>query len=379
MLSQLWSALLDYLKGTPYWSRVEPVLLAIFMYVGAVVCAFQYVQWRYGVTLELPLFLHSYLFRQTSVAFLAIVASLIVLTYRSRRATTGPGAPAARRTIQLAARLTAVFLIGATAFFALQWLAPHARVSSIRVMFAARDALSVDAEAVRGPSSEAVALRSDALTYLVFNLNRLQRSWHFEIDPSPLAWDRISAPAEERCRRDPAPSLCFTKAYYLQEHARDPTFPPIVVIMADTLGMRNDQYYFWLHDGTASVITTRDWEGIRAPTLYEYLAYTLVLQGVLTHLDAQCGGVPARDPEKSGIIYGNVFEYYPQRDAFKAAILAGHLGPDDERLLLNCFGADYLDTTTRLLGLAWLHTEPVRSNLRSVYGIEIIGVGANEP
>jgi len=76
--------------------------------------------------------------------------------------------------------------------------------------------------------------------------------------------------------------------------------------------------------------------------------------------------------EKKGNIYGNVFEYYPQREAFKAAILAGHLGPDDQRLLLNCFGAEYLDTTARLLQLEWLRTDPVRSNLHTTYGVEAV-------
>lgn len=90
-------------------------------------------------------------------------------------------------------------------------------------------------------------------------------------------------------------------------------FPPLVLVIADPLGRADGQYYFWLYDDKVSVITTRDWEGTSTPTLYEYLAHALVLQGVLIHLDVHCGGKHVRDPDTPGVIYGNVFEYYPRR------------------------------------------------------------------
>ena len=76
MLGDLWKTLLDYLKRTPYWPVLEPVLLVGFLYVGLCVVAYQYLQWRYQVTLDLALFLQSYLLRQISVGFVAVIAAL---------------------------------------------------------------------------------------------------------------------------------------------------------------------------------------------------------------------------------------------------------------------------------------------------------------
>jgi len=100
MLGEIWKTLLDYLKRTPYWPVLEPVLLAGFLYVGVCVVAYQYIQWRYQVTLDPSLFLQSYLFRQVSVAFVAVVGTFCALTVGrggpTSTATPAP-APGARR------------------------------------------------------------------------------------------------------------------------------------------------------------------------------------------------------------------------------------------------------------------------------------------
>jgi hypothetical protein len=54
----------------------------------------------------------------------------------------------------------------------------------------------------------------------------------------------------------------------------------------------------------------------------------------------------------------------------KAQILAAHLSPSGEELLLNCFGAAYLGTATRLLDLGWARSPSVTENLEKTYGVE---------
>jgi hypothetical protein len=127
------------------------------------------------------------------------------------------------------------------------------------------------------------------------------------------------------------------------------------------------------------VITTRDWQGESAPSIYEYLTYILIVQGLLIHLDAYCGGIPPRPSEREGIVYGNVLEYHPRRESMKASILSGHLSPKDEQLLFNCLGPDYMHKMTELLRLEWLRSGPVRANLRAAYGIDSEGVECASP
>jgi hypothetical protein len=381
VLGDLWQTLLDYLKRTPYWNRLEPVFLLGFLYAGASVVSFQYIQWRYGVTLELPLFLRSYLFRQVTVVFWALVLAWIILTFRTgkaRSAQAGKEPSVARRRRALAARVACALLVLAAALLFALRLAPHSDVSSIRVMFAPPGELVEDAEAAPavnacGQPPVPAAQQTDALVYILFELNRLQRAWHFEVDFTPFTQALPSGTAVKRCQADDTPPLCLAEAFHDQERRRNPTFPPLVVITPDKLDAGSRRNWFWQHRGPVSVITTRDWRSYCAPSLYEYLAYTLILQGVLIHLDAHCGGIPPRPSETEGVLHGNVFEYQPRREAMKAAILSGHLGPEDERLLLNCLGPQYMETTAKLLRLDWLRTDPVRGNLRTVYGVEAVG------
>jgi hypothetical protein len=76
----------------------------------------------------------------------------------------------------------------------------------------------------------------------------------------------------------------------------------------------------------------------------------------------------------SNIIHGVT----PSRRRFSPA----NFGPDDERLLLNCFGPEYLKTTSRLLRLDWLRMDRVRSNLQTAYGSEFpdpqVAIPAND-
>ena len=50
MIFRLWESVLDYLKGTAYWARLQPLLALLSIYLTAIVLAYQYLQWQYGLT-----------------------------------------------------------------------------------------------------------------------------------------------------------------------------------------------------------------------------------------------------------------------------------------------------------------------------------------
>ncbi len=202
MLGELWRALLDYLKRTPYWPVLEPLLLVGFLYVGVCIVSYQYVQWRYQVTLDLPLFLQSYLLRQVSVGFVAAVGVFIALTAgRAVRAQAQPRAPGAASAVQgtpplgrgrrlesgWAARIGLVLLIGAMALYLLQVWTPEFKVSPIRVRFAAFGAFAAaaphaDQDGGREKATADYQRLREITQYLLYEINHRQRAWRLEFE-----------------------------------------------------------------------------------------------------------------------------------------------------------------------------------------------------
>src|SRR5262245_12614418 len=96
MLGEMWRSLLGYLEKQPYWSRLQPILLFLFLYVGTAVVVRQYVEWQYGLSPSPPEFLRSYLFKQVSIVFLCLAAALLVL-HTGGRPTADAPLPTSRR------------------------------------------------------------------------------------------------------------------------------------------------------------------------------------------------------------------------------------------------------------------------------------------
>jgi len=118
-----------------------------------------------------------------------------------------------------------------------------------------------------------------------------------------------------------------------------------------------------------SVIATVD-QGYYAPlSTYEYLAYCLVLQSILIHLDMHGGGLPPGAFEPSAASHGGVFQFNPTKNVLKATILAAQLSPREEAMLFNRFGAEYMNVCRQLLTLDWLHSERVVKNLTVHFGV----------
>jgi hypothetical protein len=202
-------------------------------------------------------------------------------------------------------------------------------------------------------------VRSEALAYVIYELNRPQRQWHFDVDYAPFNELVLTSRERERCQADAQPLLCYTEQLAA---ARG----PVIAITDRPL----NGAYFATHRGLASVITTADSSSYAPLTTYEFLAYTIVVQSVLLHLDMN-GGLPtdAFAPRSSST--GDVFQFAPERATLKSAILAAKLSPEEESLIFNRFGPEYLGVCANLISLDWLYSARVRTNLSKIFGVNL--------
>lgn len=345
MLANFWSALAKYLEKQPYWEAVQPYFLVAFAGVAGEVAAFQYVRARYGAT-SVPLFLGSYL----SVRILVAAAALLVLMLLFkldplRLQRPAPGRLVAffrahRATILYRAVVTAVVVV-ATGLVFLATSPGRARPITIRIMDLPAD------------------VTSEAFTYLVYELNRPQRQWYFQIDARPFNELALTSVERAACAEDAQPLLCHA------ERKADAQGPLIAITARPLNGV-----YFATHRGIASVITTADAASYAPLTNYEYLAYLIVIQSMLIQLDAD-GGRPPEAFEPGTVSTGGAFEFVPGRDMLKATILAPRLSPQQEALIFNRFGPTYLRVCTDLLALDWLYAPRTKHNLEKLFGVSL--------
>jgi hypothetical protein len=197
-----------------------------------------------------------------------------------------------------------------------------------------------------------------AFVYLIYELNKLQRHWYFDVDFD--TFDPVELSSSERAACGDS-ALCYARLLASAD--------PFIGVTTETLGSDS----FWQNDGTTSVITTHGWAEYAPPSIYEYLAHGVVVQSILIHLNAQCRGLPTGAYQPSRLARGDLFQFAPRRQAMKAEIMAAHLNPRGEELLLNCFGLDYMTTSASLLTLDWMHAQRVRQNLQRAFGISLDG------
>jgi hypothetical protein len=341
MLLNLWNELREYLRQQPYWSRIQPFVSITSIYLAATVLLYEYIRWQYHVSPRLFLYLRSYLFWQLTVVFIVLGLLSAVL----RRPATEPP-PRARVARWISSHGTGrvisaglILLLGITVFLR---LAP-AHASHIRVRF------------LTEPGS---TFRKNAIVYVLFELNKLQRSWYFTVDFDTLNPSELTTAERATCGDR---SLCYAKAISGGE--------PFIGITTDGLGEDS----FWQNDDITSVVSTASWDQTTGPSIYEYLAYAVVTQSVLIHLNAHCRGLPKESFRASRASHGDLFQFAPRREAVKAEVMAGRLTPGGEALLLNCFGIEYVTTCSRLITLDWLHEPRVTANLKRAYDITIPG------
>ena len=338
MLSSLWSAVTKYLEKQPYWETIQPYFLVVFAGVAGEVAAFQYVKARYGST-TVPLFLGSYLSIRILVATAALLLLMLLFKLdpmRLRRPASGRVVAflrAHRTTILYRAAVTAI-VVAVTGLVYVATSPSRARPITIRIMDLPAD------------------VRSDALTYLVYELNRPQRQWYFEIDARPFNELALTSAERAACGEDAQPLLCHVERTAEAQG-------PLIAITAKPL----EGVYFATHRGLASVITTADAASYAPLTNYEYLAYLIVIQSMLIQLDAH-GGRPADAFEPGTKSSGGAFEFVPGRDMLKATILAPRFSPQQEALIFNRFGPAYLRVCSDLLSLDWLYASRTKENLK---------------
>jgi hypothetical protein len=355
MLSFVTDRLLDYLRRQAYWSKLEPVLLVALLYAAALVLTYQYIQWRYHYAPEVFLFLRSYLARQVTVSFVALALAAVALIAPLRRV--DPAAPsslAARFRDRMGLRIAALVVIAALASLAWAATLPKRTVDDVRILLHTATGRSAD-----------LGFDRNALTYLVYELNRQQDAWHYEIDTELFDEAASTHAAHQACARHPVALLCLAGAW-----AREAGAGQLILISGQSLGELGAPHYYWSHAGGTSLVSTADWRGFPQPSVYEYLAYSIIQQTIRIHLDIQCG-LLSEKLEREADKRGGLFEYMPDRELMRARLLSAQLGSRMEETLFNCFGPDYTVNARRLLTLDWLREGQVQKNLERVYDVKL--------
>lgn len=344
MLFRLLEVLVGYVKETPAWPVLRPVVALLSFYVTALVLVYQFVDWQYRLSPPLSLYMRSYLVKQVTVVCAALGLILFLLPRLARPAEPAkagtpaslwrvPGGPAVRMVV-------VVTLVAAAATVAFSWLAPRA-VANVRVKFLAEP--EVDRYAV---------------AYLLYELNRVQKQWFFEVDFDVFNERALTSGERQRCQ-EPDRALCFAETLAKGR--------PFIGITTEPLG----EDFFWQNRGPVSVVSTYGWRQYAPPGDYEFLTYAIIVQSVLIHLNAHCAGLPAGAFRESRISVNDLFQFSPRRNAMKAVILAAHLDPRGELLLFNCFGPEYVAAAGNVLTLDWLRTGRVHDNLERVFRVKV--------
>lgn len=342
MLGKIPDIIVGYLKGRPYWAVIEPFVVVALVWGAAQSLAYGLLASSSALNPTIGMFLSSYLSIRITIVAIGVVAILLILRKRSpagAEAATGRLAAywrANRRGIVY--RTLGVALVVAAVGIGFVAYSPN-RVSHITVRFAS---LPPDA-------------KPEALAYLIYELNRRQRHWQYNVDFKQASVEELPSSVPADC--GPRPQLCL--AEFLADGRA------FIAITRQSLGGA----YFAEHRGNVSVISTHE-AGYAPLSVYEYLVYCLILQSIVIHLDLQ-GGLPADAFAPGESSRGGLFQFIPERQALKSSILAARLSPDEEALLLNTFGADYVATCAELLTMEWLYSDRVRSNLQRAFGVSL--------
>jgi hypothetical protein len=348
LLADLLEPIKEYLKDKPLWRKVEPAFVLLVVYLAANAAVWEFYQRESRLDLSLGLYLQSYIFKRLTIAFVFTACAVIAL-FRKRRRGTSTGAPTTRQRFarilrvrwRAAARSLAILSLLAIALVILmRRLSPY-QPAHVRIVF------------LDTPDAH---FNRYAFGYLVYEVNRAQKDWYLEVDYKEVLPDSLSVEQEKRFAGDEG---LLAMASWKAEGQ------PCIGITT----RRFDQHSFWMNREQCSVISTADWQPYKPPGTYDYLMFTVVLQGMVIHLNQTGGGLPPGAYAPGRPERGSVLDFAQRRGAMKPSLLAGRLEPDDQRLLLNRFGPDYLNTTLAMLKLDWMHAAAVVANLKT-FGVD---------
>lgn len=346
--------LIDYFKGKSYWPAIQPAFTLLSLYIAACVLAYEYLQSHYaqvplqigGAKLPLfNLFLHSYVFKQISLVAttIGLVGLMFRILDRKQGAAGQPDWLTRLRPYRgpLARRVAVVLFVLCIAVPIFRSFTPQ-DVGNIRVLF------------LQDPGDE---FDQSAFVYLLYELNTRQSRWHFDVD-FDVYNKNAHADDFDACKGEPT-WICLAE--------REAAGRPLIAIAVEPLGPD----HFWQNRRHVSVITTADWKPYVPPSMYEYLTYSAIVQSILIHLNTECSGLPESAFQEGRVGFGDVFEFAPRRYAMKPAILAAHISPVQEIMLMNCFGADYVNGVSSLITLGWMRSDPVKKNLALSFGVNL--------
>lgn len=343
MIFKFWDTIFDYFKEKPYWSKIRPFFTLISLYLITIILSYQFIQWQYRISPSLPLYLHSYIFKQITLVFIGIC--IIFFFFNRRKSQEGEGQNTVGKIIRkytpiVIHKVIILSLVLVIIIPIYLYLSPN-NVSHIRIKF------------LQEPDFDKYAF-----VYLIYELNKLQKNWFFEIDFDTFDENVFTSKEREKCARSKAKSLCYAETI-----AND---TPFIGITTEKLG----EDWFWQNYHTISVISTFEWNQYAPPNVYEFLTYSTIVQSILIHLNAHCTGLPEKAFTASRVSYGDLFQFSPRRRAMKATILASHLNRRGEELLFNCFGVEYMSICSNLLTLEWLHSKKITENLEKSFGVK---------
>lgn len=345
MIPKLWETVFDYFKERPYWSKVRPIVVFFFLYIIVTVLAYQFIKWQYGIEARIELFLRSYIFKQITLVFMAIGVILCLFALEGKRQK-GWEQEKVSESIRKYTRmfLPRAIIVGlvAVAFIPMFLYLSPSKTSRIHVRFLSQ------------PGSD---FNEQAFIYLIYELNKLQKNWYFEVSFDVFNERSLRREDRERCEQVDK-SLCYAE---LLSQDR-----PFIGITSREL----DQAFFFKNRNKVSVISTYHIDTYAPLSNYEFLVYSLIIQSMLIHLNQHCT-LPPDTFEESREAHGGLFQFMPDPRAMKSTILASRLNKEEEELFFNCFGAEYVSICSQLLTLEWLRAERVTKNLEKYFKVKL--------
>lgn len=343
MLDEVMDRFLKLIKSGSLRGALQNVLTFLSALIAAETVAYKYIQWEYGISPSLWMFLRSYISVRILIAFAAIAILLVALRYQpENRERTNAGwfkrwLKTHKRTALYRIFVVAVVMVFVAAGYG--YYAPI-RVNDILVKF-------------MEPPRE---FDQDAFAYVVYELNRIQRQWHFEVDFEPFNSATLTSAEQKRCESDERRLICYAEMIAKSG--------PVIGITQQSLAPA----HFAQHRGLTSVVTISDSAYYAPLSTYAYLAYSIVVQSILIHLDLS-GRLPENAFRPDEASHGGVFQFAPRKSAIKSVILAASLSPQEEELLFNQFGADYVRSCKELLSMQWYYSERLQRNLKEIFKV----------
>jgi len=207
--------LLEVLKGKKYWKTIQPFILLGVGYVATESLAFEYIQSQFGFKPSLRLFVGSYFFIRVTVVFAGLALLMILFQLQPGRGVEAlPGKVGSfvrRHQAIIGFRAMVVLLVVPLVVLAFRHVGPH-HVSTIRIKLL----------------NEPEGFAPDALAYLVYELNRQQKSWFYELDFEPFNPGKLTTSEAEEGASQERPKL-----YYSELIAKG---RPLIAITEESLG-----------------------------------------------------------------------------------------------------------------------------------------------